>query len=91
MRSIVTTIGAAAATVLAAAGVAAAAPSSDGTLHACYDEQSGQLRLVDPDTGTPKGCGKKEGAVTWNEQGPQGDPGPAGPAGPSGATGPAGE
>src|SRR6188508_1381559 len=65
--------------VAAAATVASAAiPSANGTLSACFDKVSGQLRLTDPADNAPKGCSNKESAVTWNAQGP------AGPAGVSG-------
>lgn len=85
---------------LAIGGVAfAAIPGANGVISACYDKQSGQVRVYDAAGGTPKGCGKTEAAITWNQQGPKGDQGdqgpqgpagPAGPAGPTGATGPAG-
>ena len=89
-RKLVTT-GIATSVLLGAGGVAyAAIPGTDGLIHACYDTQSGQVRLVDPATGQPKGCGKTEKAVAWNQQGPAGPTGPAGPAGPAGPQGEAG-
>ena len=92
---------------LAAAGVAAAAlavagiafgaiPGAAGVISACYDKQSGQLRIYDAEGSTPKECGRTEAAISWNQQGPKGDKGdtgpqgPVGPAGPAGPTGPAG-
>jgi hypothetical protein len=89
--------------LVAGGGIATAAiPDSDDVIHACYDATSGQVRIVDSETGSPKGCGKNEIALDWNHQGPKGDQGdvgpqgaegptgPVGPAGPGGPTGPAG-
>lgn len=72
------TIAAGAAAVLAAGVAYGAIPDGNGVINACYDKQSGQLRAVDPATGTPKGCGSKEAALRWNETGPQGPTGPQG-------------
>jgi Collagen triple helix repeat (20 copies) len=84
-------IAAAAAVLVAGGGIATAAiPDSDGVIHACYDAISGQVRIVDPETGSPKACGKNEIAIDWNQQGPKGDQGDVGPQGPAGPTGPAG-
>ena len=66
----------------------AAIPDANGVIHACYDEQSGQARIVDDADGTPKGCGAKEAAISWGQVGPQG---PQGPTGPQGTQGPQGE
>ena len=83
--------------LMAGGGIATAAiPDSDGVIHACYDTTSGQVRIVDPETNSPKGCGKNEIALDWNHQGPKGNQGdvrpqgPDGPTGPTGPTGPAG-
>jgi hypothetical protein len=80
--------------LVAGGGIASAAvPDADGVIHACFDATSGQARIVDPKTGSPKGCGKNEIALDWNRQGPKGDQGevgPQGPVGPAGSTGPAG-
>lgn len=85
---------AAVAAVLALAGVAfGAIPGAGGVISACYDKQSGQVRIYDAAGGTPKGCGKTETSVSWNQQGPKGDKGdtgPQGPAGPQGTAGPQG-
>ena len=64
-----------------------AVPDRNGVIHACYDKQSGQMRIFDSEMATPKSCGAKETAISWNRTGPQG---PIGPAGASGATGPTG-
>jgi Collagen triple helix repeat (20 copies) len=76
-----------------AGGVAYATIPTNNVINACYDKQSGQTRIVDPTTGTPKGCAKTENAIAWNVQGPKGDKGdtgPQGPAGPQGLAGPQG-
>lgn len=65
---------------------------SGGTITACYDNASGQMRRV----ATAADCKPKEVALTWNIVGPQGPQGPqgisgvAGPAGPLGPAGPVG-
>lgn len=70
---------AAAAGVLAAVGTAAAAfgaiPSSDGTIHACYDPKTGKiLRLIDVEAGQT--CvPEKERELVWSVGGPPGPPG----------------
>jgi hypothetical protein len=67
--------------VIAIAGGASAfasLPDGAGVVHGCYDKASGQLRVTDPNTNTPKGCSTKEAALNWNQQGPQGPAGPAG-------------
>ena len=69
---------------LTAAGAAAAATS--GTINACVNNSSGELKIV----GATATCGTNETLLTWNQQGPQGIQGPAGPKGDTGATGPAG-
>lgn len=98
-RNLLVGVGLAAAAAAAGGIVSAAIPASNGVISGCYDAQSGQVRLVDTEGGTPKGCGKTERAISWNQQGPpgpqgpqgpQGPIGPAGPQGPTGATGPAG-
>jgi hypothetical protein len=76
-----------AALVIALGGVAfAAIPDSNGTIHACYQKNSGNLRVVD----SSHDCRPSERALSWNQRGPQGATGAAGPAGPTGATGPRG-
>ncbi len=84
--------------VISAAAVGSLAygaiPDRSGVIHACYDKQSGQLRIFDSETGLPKSCGVKEVAIDWNRTGPQGAPGPAGPQGspgPQGEQGPNGD
>jgi hypothetical protein len=102
---IATAVGAVTVTAAVAGLGYAAIPGGDGLIHACYDKQSGQVRIFDPSGGPIKACGKGEQEVFWNQTGPQGETGSMGPAGPqgeqgligpqgpkgdSGATGPAG-
>jgi hypothetical protein len=97
MRNRATIVGAGLVAVFAAAAVAyGAIPGAGGVISACYDKQSGLTRIYDAAGDVPKGCGKSEIALTWNQQGPkgdqgekgdQGDQGDAGPQGPPGASG----
>jgi len=80
-------IAAAVAAVAAGSAAFAAIPDSNGVIHACYDKQSGQVRIYDSQTNLPKGCGPKETALSWNQQGAQGIPGPQGPKGDKGDPG----
>lgn len=70
-------------------------PSADGRINACYQQITGQVRVVAESTD----CQPQETALAWNQtgpagatgaEGPQGPTGPAGAQGPAGATGPAG-
>jgi hypothetical protein len=84
-------IGATVGAMLVFAGIAfGAIPGAGGVISGCYDKQSGQMRIYDTAGGLPKGCGKSEMAISWNQQGPKGDKGDTGPQGPAGPTGPAG-
>jgi len=72
-----------------AAGVAyATIPDSSGVIHSCYDNSTGNLRVID--TSVTASCKNSEMALNWNQTGPQGPAGPPGPAGPQGPAGPAG-
>jgi type VI secretion system secreted protein Hcp len=72
---------------------AAAIPSADGTIHACYQTNTGasgftgDLRVID---GSNE-CGNTEQAISWNQQGPQGVPGVQGPKGDQGNKGDQGD
>ena len=70
---------------------AGAIPSADGTIHGCYSNspggKDGAVRVVDNDDQCDA---KKETAITWNQQGPQGERGLTGPQGPQGEIGPQG-
>jgi hypothetical protein len=72
----------------AIAGTALASIPSGGVISACYDKQSGQMRIYDADGGLPKACGAKEQSISWSQVGPAG---PAGPQGLQGEQGPPGE
>src|SRR2546426_104166 len=74
--------------VVAIGGVAfAAIPDSGGTIHGCYSNSNGNLRIVE----SSAGCRSNENAISWNQQGPSGSPGEPGALGPTGPTGPRGE
>src|SRR6187401_3061816 len=67
-----------AALIVALGGVAfAAIPDSNGTIHACYQAQNGDLRVVDGSGD----CRKSERSLEWNQRGSPGPPGPPGPGG----------
>ena len=72
--------------VVVVAGTVAFADIPDsGVVHACYDRDSGRVRIVDK-----TGCADHERKITWNARGPEGPRGEAGPAGPRGERGLAG-
>ena len=61
-----------AALVIALGGVAVAAiPDSGGTIHGCYQQTGGNLRVVE----SAADCRNSERAISWNQQGPPGPPG----------------
>ena len=81
-RTKLTLILAGAAAALALGSLAGAAiVDGNGTIHGCYDKNSGQLRVADTATNLPKSCTVKEAALTWSQQGPQGPQGPKGDQG----------
>jgi hypothetical protein len=47
----------------------AAIPDDNGDIHACYNKDSGALRVTDTATNKPKGCTEKESPLQWNQQG----------------------
>jgi hypothetical protein len=51
----------------------AAIPDATGTIHACYDKNTGALRVTNPETNVPKGCMAKEAAVEWYKGSPAAD------------------
>jgi hypothetical protein len=69
---------------------AAKIPSSDGTITACLETRSGEIRIIDTAKKNAK-CGKKEKKLAWNEDGPVGARGPAGLGGAQGPQGLRGE
>ena len=56
------------------------------TLHGCYNNRTGALRVVLDGSQ----CERSESPIEWSREGPAGPAGPAGPQGPVGETGPAG-
>src|SRR5207253_1659289 len=61
-----------AALIVALGGVAfAAIPDSNGTIHGCFQKNSGGLRVVQ----SSGDCRDSEQALDWNQQGPKGPPG----------------
>jgi hypothetical protein len=72
--------------VAAAATMTTFVRADGGTIRACVDASTGEIRIVA--AGTP--CAPGSVVLKWNLQGPAGARGPAGPAGPLGPTGAAG-
>jgi hypothetical protein len=71
----------------AAAATAAAVPNTDGTIAACRNATTGELRIIDPAAGQT--CQSRlELPLTWNQRGEPGPQGPVGPPGPAGPQGP---
>src|SRR5947209_4476772 len=68
--------------VVVAGAVAFADIPDSGVVHACYDRDSGRVRVVDN-----TGCGANERKISWSARGPEGPPGPQGPRGPAGMSG----
>jgi hypothetical protein len=73
--------------VMAVGAVQAAIPGPNGVINACYDKQSGQVRIVDPTSNLPKPCGPKELPLAWNAQGAAGHDGADGTDGTDGVSG----
>jgi hypothetical protein len=71
-------LGAAALLALAAVAGAAIPDSDDGEIHACYQKNQGQLRVINAEDG--EACRPSEKALTWNQEGVQGETGPRGPS-----------
>ena len=61
-------------------------PDSTGVIHACYNAQNGQTRLVT----SAADCKNPETALQWSQTGPQGQKGDSGATGPQGPAGPQG-
>jgi hypothetical protein len=77
---IVGSIGALAVTAVAT-GVSWATIGGGGVINACYQKNSGALRVIDTASDS---CRSSEVALDWNQTGQQGASGPSGPAGPPG-------
>ena len=79
------------ATILLLGGVSGAyavIPTAGGTINACQDKSTGNLRVIDP---TKSSCKNSETPISWNQTGPQGAPGLQGVPGEDGAPGAPGE
>jgi len=70
--------GAAALLTVAAVAGAAIPDSSGGEIHACYQKNQGQLRVIDAEEGQT--CRPAENSLVWNQEGVQGETGPRGPS-----------
>jgi hypothetical protein len=69
--------------------VAWSAIPDGNTIHGCYKNDTGVLRVIDPSAG--QACNpKSETALDWTQTGAQGIQGIQGPGGSQGGTGPAG-
>jgi hypothetical protein len=64
-----------AALAIAVGGVAVGAPGDDGTIDACYEPQSGNIRIIQESGMCEAGT---EEPLSWNVTGPQGPPGAPG-------------
>jgi len=71
-------LGAAALLAVAAVAGAAIPDSDDGEIHACYQKNQGQLRVIDAEEG--QACRPSEESLVWNQEGVQGETGPRGPS-----------
>ena len=68
-----------------------AIPDANGVIHACSNQASGNMRIIDTDAGET--CSNNEEPISWlavGAPGAAGPPGPAGQTGPAGPEGPAG-
>lgn len=63
--------------------------SGTGVIHGCYNKATGQLKVIDAETG--ESCKQAETSISWNQEGPQGATGPEGLQGPQGQQGAQGE
>jgi hypothetical protein len=68
-----------------AEGLMMQVPGADGVIHACFEDDGGKLRVIDPQLGIT--CKREETPLQWNQTGPQGPKGDAGAPGPAGAPG----
>ncbi|HEX6383383.1 MAG TPA: hypothetical protein VF177_01825 [Anaerolineae bacterium] len=65
--------------VISAVRVAyATIPDAGGVIHACYDPGNRMLRVIDTEAGEV--CRPQDGALSWNQTGPQGPEGLRGPS-----------
>lgn len=67
----------AASVAVVVAGIAFAdIPSADGTIFACYNNRTRELKVLNKEDG--KSCGSRQTEISWNQEGP---PGPSGSPG----------
>jgi len=85
-KALAVPIGAAAVLVLGVGLAVASIPDVSGVIHACYQKNQGQTRLVE----SAADCHPSEIAIAWSQTGPQGPPGTPGPQGLPGPQGPPG-
>ena len=72
---------------VAVGGIAyAAIPDSNGVIHACYNSDSGALRVFGKSKDLQQ-CNASEKALDWSQTGATGQIGATGPTGPSGSIG----
>ncbi|MFL5822327.1 MAG: hypothetical protein ACJ764_02680 [Solirubrobacteraceae bacterium] len=64
-------------------------PSGNGTVHGCFDTQTGALRVIDADASAA--CASGEQGLNWVSSGPRGRTGATGFRGPTGPSGPRGQ
>lgn len=73
------------AAILLLGGVSGAyAVTADGTINACQDKSTGNLRVIDP---AKTSCKNSEAPISWNQTGPQGTAGRDGVDGQDGQDG----
>jgi hypothetical protein len=65
--------------LLLAVGVTIALAQDPVTYHACVNNSSGTIHMIEEG----ESCGNSEIQIEWNQPGPQGEPGPPGPPGES--------
>ena len=70
-----------------AGSIAYAAIPDAGTIHGCYANNNGSLRVIDPANPSNAACKSNETVLDWSQSGPAGATGPTGPSGPPGAIG----
>jgi hypothetical protein len=90
-RHITTTVAVGLSLALAGGVALAAIPGPDGSIKGCFDNNSGNLRVFDSQENMPRGCGRNETLLSWNQAGPSGPSGPQGAQGLQGERGPQGE
>ncbi len=75
MRTRLFVLGVVALLVLGGVAGAAIPDSDDDEIHACFQKNQGQLRVIDAEEGAA--CRPSELPLVWNQEGPQGPRGPS--------------